>query len=384
MAPSLNPWTFILLLAAAHGLLLSVVLMLHKRGNRTANRVLAILIFIFSLRLLEILGIWTKYLIELPHFFASTASFLYLYGPLLYLYAALSTGGWRFKKQHLLHLLPVAVHIYIHLPLYMAPREFKVHLLSNFILVDNPAASFSWDPYFLISILQIPHLLIYTYMTWKLLNQYEEKINGRLLTVEKIKLGWLRKLTGGFGGLWGIWFLYTIAILFGARYYLELDFLVSGAIGFMIYAIGYTTFQHPEIISDGLIMKHSPKYEKSALTAERAENYSRKLSVIMKTEKLFTQSDLKLQDLAKRLSISPHHLSQILNERLQQNFYDFINQYRIEEAKSCLTDPEKKHRTILEIAFDVGFNNKASFNSAFKKYVGQTPSQFKKSQQLLP
>lgn len=381
MEPSLNPWTFIILLAAAHGLLLSLVLFLHKRGNRTANRVLAILIFVFSLRLMEVVAIWTKYLLELPHLFATTASFKYLYGPLLYFYARFLTGDMSLKKRYFLHLLPFALHVYIHLPLYMAPREFKIDYLTNYILLDNPSVSFSLNRYFIFAILQVPHLLFYTYLTWELLKRYGQTINSPLLTIEKIKLGWLRKLSTGFGCLWGVWFLYTIAILFGTRYYIELDYLVTGSVSFMIYAIGYTTFKQPEIISDGLVFKHSPKYEKSTLTPERAENYSKKLLYIMETEKPFTKSDLKLQDLAHRLSIYPHHLSQVLNERLHQNFYDFINQYRVKEAKRKLADPDKNHATILEIAYDVGFNNKASFNAAFKKHVGLTPSQFKKSQQ---
>jgi len=191
----------------------------------------------------------------------------------------------------------------------------------------------------------------------------------------------LRNLSTGFAGLWGIWFLYTIAIIFGTRYYVELDYLVTGFASLLIYAIGYTTFKQPEIISDGLVFKHSPKYENSTLTSERAENYSAKLLNIMETEKPFTESDLKLQDLARMLSIPPHHLSQILNERLHLNFYDFINRYRVEEAKRRLVDANGNHTTILGIAYDVGFNNKASFNTAFKKHVGLTPSQFKKSHQ---
>lgn len=380
MEPSLNPWTIVILLAAAHGLLLSLFLFLHKRGNQAANRILAILIFVFSLRLLEVVAIWTKYLQVVPHLFATTAAFKYLYGPLLYFYAKALIGDLSLKKNQVLHFMPFAVHAYIHLPLYMAPHEFKIDLLTNYILIDSPSVALSWDRYFIFAILQIPHLLFYTYLTWKMLGRKHQPENGASLTLEKIKLRWLQRLLTGFGCLWGAWFLYTIAIIFGTDYYIELDYFVTGSASLVIYLIGYTTFHQPEIISDGLVVKHAPKYERSTLDSEQAKSYAKMLLAIMEVEKPFTKSDLKLQDLAQRLSISPHHLSQILNEKLQQNFNDFINRYRIEEAKRRLADPHESNTTILEIAYDVGFNNKASFNSAFKKYLGLTPTQFKRSQ----
>jgi len=97
----------------------------------------------------------------------------------------------------------------------------------------------------------------------------------------------------------------------------------------------------------------------------------------MTEEKPYFEGDLTLQKLADRLSISPHHLSQIINDKIGQNFFDFINSYRIEEAKKLLLDPRGELLTILAISEETGFNSKSSFNNAFKKYTGQTPSQFK-------
>jgi AraC-like DNA-binding protein len=112
-----------------------------------------------------------------------------------------------------------------------------------------------------------------------------------------------------------------------------------------------------------LAVKNVPKYEKSTLTPARASAYVSKLLHLMESERLFARSELKLQDLAHQLDISPHHLSQIINERLGQNFFEFINHYQ--------------QFTILSLALEVGFNNKASFNAAFKKHTGMTPSQFR-------
>jgi AraC-like DNA-binding protein len=102
----------------------------------------------------------------------------------------------------------------------------------------------------------------------------------------------------------------------------------------------------------------------------------------MQDEKPFLEPELTLQQLAARLSLKPKMLSLVINEKLGRNFFDFINHYRIEEAKRMLTNPEDKKITILEVLYEVGFNSKSSFNTLFKKYTGLTPSAFKQQQIL--
>jgi AraC-like DNA-binding protein len=100
----------------------------------------------------------------------------------------------------------------------------------------------------------------------------------------------------------------------------------------------------------------------------------------LEQEKPYTDPDLQLQNLADHLGIPSYQLSQIINTELRQNFYELINSLRIAEAKHRLIDPANQHITILAIAYDIGFNSKSTFNTAFKKYTKMTPSQFKKSE----
>jgi AraC-like DNA-binding protein len=121
------------------------------------------------------------------------------------------------------------------------------------------------------------------------------------------------------------------------------------------------------------------KYERSALTPARSDAFLRRLLDVMESEKPYTDGELTLPRLAARLSVSTHHLSQVINERLNQSFSDFVNSYRVEEAKRRLRDPASGHYSLLAIAEDVGFNSKSSFNTAFKKQTGMTPSEFRQS-----
>mgnify|MGYP002390629215 CR=1 FL=1 len=100
------------------------------------------------------------------------------------------------------------------------------------------------------------------------------------------------------------------------------------------------------------------------------------LDYVAKNE-IYKDHNITLGKLAKSLSIKPHVLSQIINEQLSYNFNDFINSYRIEEAKKMLANPEMKNITVAGIAYDSGFNTLSAFNTAFKKFTGRTPSQFR-------
>jgi ligand-binding sensor domain-containing protein/AraC-like DNA-binding protein len=120
------------------------------------------------------------------------------------------------------------------------------------------------------------------------------------------------------------------------------------------------------------------KYKTSALLPETVETVLPRLMLLMEQEKIYLDADLTLYKLAKQLNVHYNHLSQIINEKLKHSFNDFINSYRIEEARKKLENPGESKKTILEIAYETGFYSKSVFNTAFKKFTGMTPSEFRK------
>jgi ligand-binding sensor domain-containing protein/AraC-like DNA-binding protein len=120
------------------------------------------------------------------------------------------------------------------------------------------------------------------------------------------------------------------------------------------------------------------KYKTSALLPETVEAVLPKLTRLMQEEKIFLDPDLSLQKLSQQLHVHYNHLSQIINKHMGKSFNDYINSSRIEEAGKKLADPVESQKTILEIAYDTGFYSKSVFNTAFKKFTGMTPSQYKK------
>ncbi|MGY8795829.1 MAG: helix-turn-helix domain-containing protein, partial [Woeseiales bacterium] len=119
------------------------------------------------------------------------------------------------------------------------------------------------------------------------------------------------------------------------------------------------------------------KYAKSGLDNQQLADYKISLRKVMHTQQAYLWSNLTLPKLADAVGCSANHLSQVINAGFGMSFFDYLNQHRIERAKTLLTQRDMRSSSILNIAFDVGFNSNSAFYAAFKKCVGQTPAQFR-------
>ncbi len=122
--------------------------------------------------------------------------------------------------------------------------------------------------------------------------------------------------------------------------------------------------------------KKRKKYQ-STINPLFADECIRKLDQLMRVEKVYRDDTLSLPNLADKLSISPHQLSQLLNEKIERSFSDYINYHRIEAARKILTSPEGAAKKITTIANDVGFNTMTAFYNAFKKHTTMTPNHYR-------
>lgn len=139
---------------------------------------------------------------------------------------------------------------------------------------------------------------------------------------------------------------------------------------------------NPITKNEEVSVKKEKSYVNYGLKEEEAVLLSQQLKNYMEREKPYRNIDLTLRDLATALETYPHYVTQVLNTISNQNFYDFINTYRIEEAQTRLLDPQFKKMTVLAIAYDCGFNSKSTFNRIFKQKTGFTPSEYRKKKSL--
>ena len=144
--------------------------------------------------------------------------------------------------------------------------------------------------------------------------------------------------------------------------------------GILIYLWAWS----PEVRNEHFLLKQKHlKYEKTGLSESFSLELKNKLEHLMSSEKLYLRHELRLDDIAELLDISRHHASQVINENFNLNFYDFVNAYRIEEAKAKLCSGfENSSESISDIAYQCGFNNRVSFYKAFKKITHTTPTEF--------
>lgn len=124
--------------------------------------------------------------------------------------------------------------------------------------------------------------------------------------------------------------------------------------------------------------RYYSKYEKSHLKTVELDKYKNKLIAVMMEEKLYLQNNLSLVSLAKRMKISTHHLSQLINSQFGVSFFEFIYRFRIDDAKALLNNPDMSHVSVSDIWDNLGFNSASTFHAAFKRQVGISPLQYRK------
>jgi AraC-like DNA-binding protein/multisubunit Na+/H+ antiporter MnhG subunit len=361
----------LLFIGGAQGLLLSTALFSVNRGNRKANRVLAVLLLLFSSLIIShaIGHSHTHGSVSYTHRWMVHAIFLTV-GPLLFFYSkALTQYDFKLHLRDSLHFLPAILSCAIILYIGDISRTQEFTALVDLVILLLIAVQMS----------------VYLVCMLVILNRYTRLMKDTYSSIEKLKLHWLR------------FFVISQTVIWPIAFIIDLYWHSTGDIGSIwliisafIYFIGYIGLLRPEIFSGELqgerpsVKSEKKKYEKSALSPEQAETILQRLNVFMESSKPYIIPTLTLPALSKEMNISPHHLSQVINEKTNKNFFEFINYFRVEEAKRLLKDREKQNLTLAAIGFEAGFNSVSSFNSIFKKVTSITPSQYRLSGSSTP
>ena len=308
------------------------------------------------------------------------ASFL-LHGPFLYLYvSALTSERKHLNIKSIWHFTPFVAFI---LYLFIA-SGFPAY--SEGIRVDHVSHSAKTPLLFLffliITALSGPVYFILAYRKF-----YQSQKSLLDFSSRELNLDWLGKLIPIFGGVWTV--LIIIAVIHHIFHLFSMAFCTNGLFlslsGFIIL-IGYFGFKQKEVFINYGIEREKEidsepeiKYAASKMEDAELQKCCDKVGRYVKTEKPYLDSNLTLPRLAEDLNVSTHHLSQVINEIHGKNFFNFINQYRVEEVKRKIQDPTFDNYSLLGIAFESGFNSKSAFNRVFKNLTGTTPSKFRDS-----
>jgi len=129
------------------------------------------------------------------------------------------------------------------------------------------------------------------------------------------------------------------------------------------------------------IFQDDARYKTSAMDHDKIKKYMLQILTLMEKEKLYLDPEMSVLKMGQRLGIPKEYISQVINQKFYMNFNQFLNKYRVEEAKIRLKDPKENQFVVLKIGFDVGFNSKSAFNGAFKKFTGMSPSEYREKYQ---
>lgn len=323
---------------------------------------------------LEFLAVRNVTLFRIPFLYSSRYGIWLLAGPLLFFYVqSFFNKGFVFKIKEGLHFLPAFIFVVL-IPILLKDlipyRGIHYGMLSVLKYPQEDETGFEAF-YGLVFVLQFVHFLLYIFLAWRVVKQYEKKAStGQMQWLRRIILAALGILLCTLG-------FYLLIIYCEFQSIREMDYLYVIPFTCFVYWINYQLIKTPMVFRDDLKMvKVGKKYEKSSLTQEKASQYLQALDNYMRSAKPYLEEELKLGLVAATLNIPEHHLSQVLNEQLSQTFYDYIMQFRVEEAQQLMMT--KGDKSILEIAYAVGFNNKTSFNKHFKRVSGLTPTEFLK------
>ncbi|HEX8327316.1 MAG TPA: helix-turn-helix domain-containing protein [Hymenobacter sp.] len=359
--------------------LLAVFLLTVRTKNRLANSLFGVFILLNAVDISS----WflNEFLFKYPTVLVFKATTGAIINPVFYLYAlALCYSDFQLRPKHLLHLLPFALVNLVLMPrFYVADAAAKRVFLEHF--GTTPESTFM----LVLGHLQFVFYIVAIFLT---LRKYRRAYRENYADTSIITYDWLFQLTVTITVVHAIVILKNtlgftpygrlfngFELLVGLNSTLILSWFILKALynPALFRSIDSTIAPVEELrVDEPPVATTPPRQPAPAITAQ-----IQRLQAHMAQAEPYLDPELTIQDLANQLNMPVRELSLLINHHLDQHFFDFVNEYRIQKAKRLLKDDSQKSTTVLEILYAVGFNSKSSFNTSFKKHTGLTPTQYR-------
>ena len=399
-----NRYSGLLLIFFVHGLVYALLLLRKGiRNERDSDKWLALFLFLCILYICPwMLGYagWYNGQVCLPcrnFMFYMPMQHTLLMGPVIYFYVqSLLNPQFRFSRKHALHLLPAALYIIWNSIVAITDGL----ILKRYYLMDGKNDP-DFQPWYIAA--GLLSVLLYLLLCLRYYNNYRKFIVQELSFADSVTFQWVRnfliacfayflfsiifRLIDLFFGtddtrqMW--WYYLLFAIIF---YYIAITGYTNSIETRTSFQLDFLKYQLPLLLP----APENPQNDAEDIGYEEIiaigtgktqpdidfSFWKEKVIERVVNQKRYTDPELTLTDLAKELNTNASLLSKVINQSLKMNFNDFVNHYRVAEVKSRLQDPDYAHLTIMSIAYEAGFNSKATFNRAFKKLTGKNPKDF--------
>lgn len=375
----INLLIIVIIITLFISLFLAFFLFTVKTKHKISNSLFAIFLLLTALDSIDpLLSLVVKNPSNLGMF---RTTFAFLQIPVFYLYVlSVCYSDFKLKSKYLIHLLPFLI-----VNLILSPRFYGVDLASKISFLQNRQNMIELQ---LIHILFHIQIVVYITAVFVILKRtkklYLENNSGASIN----SYNWLFQFTSV------LTILYLIALVKNIFKFSEYPYISEwikiGIVPVQLIIICwylYKALNHPNLFRNidsklKLVQDIISEEKNNDQKPSNEKEYNQeliKLKQYMAEEKPFLNPSLTIQDVSAAIQIPVRDLSLLINHKLEQHFYDFVNTYRIENAMNILKDGTKSKVTILEILYDVGFNSKSSFNTAFKKHTGNTPTTYRKN-----
>jgi AraC-like DNA-binding protein len=351
----------LLWIGVAQSLFSAMLFFFVKKEKSLSNQILSTWLVIFAI---EFLTIALDRTLGYHHL---TNPFL-IFNPLLYFYTrSLIQPGLKLKWYQLWHVLP---YLFVKLGAYWYDVELDYTILFNI----NQETWFN----FVFGLISIASFLGYTTTSLVLVHRYRVNLQNEFSTISsKITLGWLLVM---------IIFYMTIilvAYMLGLIRFITHVETFPEVVTYAFLLLLVYVFSFYGLLQDQLYVvfsnNHTDQYKNPRLNAAALSSAVGKLEFYFQNEKPYLDSELTIYTLSDQLNLSRHDLTEVLNNGIGKNFYQFVNGYRVEEVKQKLKDRKFNHYSIDAIGYECGFKSKSSFYEVFKNYTGLTPTQYRSS-----
>lgn len=346
--------------ASTLGIVMGLVWMFKKNWWFVRGHYLALYLIFFSLILLEQNLYWTTFYLDNPHLLLLTDPLALLLGPLLFFFVS-----DKLVKYKWIHFVPAIIITLIYLPIYLSGSDEKAELLTQTIWKGNGINSAEFVVFRILLMVQI---LGYGYyiqaklkFAWNVKNFWINKISSEQIMMLSYALFGLTKVA---------WLIFTFFMNYD-----KIEIFDTCIRLVTMLSVFYLFFNAMGSVK----VKRKEPYHRSVIEHGDVILLKRQLTNLMNDAEPYLNRNLKMIEIASYLNISEHKLSQLLNIYFETNFYEYINMHRVNKARLLLRNPEYNKYTIEAIARECGFNSKSTFNEAFKKIEGTTPSAFKKT-----
>ena len=339
-----------------------------KSKNRISNKLFAVFLILTALDI----SAWFDglFLNKFSDFIIAKSILEYLQMPIFYLYVlSVCYLDFKLKIKHLLHTIPfIVTNIIFAIRFYTTNIDEKIILYKNFKNV--------WE-YTFVHITLHSQAILYIIFIFIILKKYKKIYYQNFSDSSTKTYQWLFQFTLVSAITHGILIIKSVSKYIDSENTFQWVTLFVSILALTIISwYVYKALKHPELFNGVHSNTKVIPDKKNDKIGKKLEEI-KQLTSYMKKEKPYLNPSLSIRNLSEEIKMNTRDLSILINQNLHQHFFDFINEYRINEAKEILSNPSKKELTILEILYEAGFNSKSSFNTAFKKHTGLTPTQFR-------